>query len=177
MQAQWFWGRYSATHEVSTHWQAALSTSVMFADCLPGDYNIPRNSFNSLADLQEIWYTWHWWAEAIAHHFWVEYDNSEFSVPSMGLFSDLKLFMSNVSVAVFIDQFYTKLLHRSSWSWSFYLPSSSTAQSLWEQETYAHFKIISKRNMSYCSATWSQKLNWTNLTQTISNTSIWYFPG
>ena len=26
--------------------------------------------------------------------------------------------------------------------------------SLWEQKTYAHFKIISKPNMSYCSATW-----------------------
>ena len=26
--------------------------------------------------------------------------------------------------------------------------------SLWEQKTYAHFKIISKPNMSYCSADW-----------------------
>ena len=107
---------------------ASRAARLTIADCLPGDYNIPRNSFNSLADLHEIWHTWHWWAEAIAHQFLVEYDNSEFSVPSMGMFNDLKLFMSNVSVghlAVFTDQFYTQLLHRTSWPWSFYLPSFS----------------------------------------------------
>ena len=54
--------------------------------------------------------------------------------------------------AVFTDQFYTKLLYRSSWSWSFYLQIS--AQSLWEQKSYARFKIVSKPNISYCSAPW-----------------------
>ena len=92
-------------------WQAALPAWGFSADCLPGDYNIPRNSFNSLADLHEIWHTWHWWAEAIAHQFWVEYDNSEFSVPSMGMFNDLKLFMSNVSVG-HLRCVYKSILHK-----------------------------------------------------------------
>ena len=92
-------------------WQAALPAWGFSADCLPGDYNIPRNSFNSLADLHEIWHTWHWWAEAIAHQFWVEYDNSEFSVPSMGMFNDLKLFMSNDSVG-HLRCVYKSILHK-----------------------------------------------------------------
>ena len=151
MQARWFGGGIGQLMKFPL---ASRAARLMIADCLPGDYNIPRNSFNSLAGLHEIWYKWHWWAEAIAHQFWVEYDNSEFLVPSMVMFSDLKLcpMFQSVTYAVFIDQFYTKLLHRNSWSWSFYLPSFS--RSLWEQKTYAHFKIISKRNMSYCSATW-----------------------
>ena len=95
----------------SFHSLASRAARLMIADCLPRDYNIPRNSFNSLADLQEIWYTWHWWAEAIAHQFWVEYDNSEFSVPSMGMLSDLKLFMSNVSVG-HLSCVYRSILHK-----------------------------------------------------------------
>ena len=62
---------------------ASRAARLRIADCLPGDYNIPRSFFNSLNDLSEIWHTGHWWAKAIDHQFWVEYDNSEFSVPSM----------------------------------------------------------------------------------------------
>ena len=90
---------------------ASRAARLRIADWLPGDYNIPRNSFNSLADLHEIWHTWHWWAEAIAHQFWVEYDNSEFSVPPMGMFNDLKLFMSNVSVG-HLRCVYRSILHK-----------------------------------------------------------------
>ena len=66
-------GRYSATLKFHL---ASCAARLRIAACLPGDYNIPRNSFNSLSDLPEIWYTRHWWAEAVAHQFWVEYDNS-----------------------------------------------------------------------------------------------------
>ena len=110
---------------------ASRAARSRIADCLPGDYTIPRNSFNSLADLHEIWHTWHRWAESIAHQFWIEYDNSEFSVPSMGMFNDLKLFIylsqmfQSATYAVFTDQFYTKLLRRTSWSRSLYLQSFS----------------------------------------------------
>ena len=94
---------------------ASRAARLRIADCLPWDYNIPRNSFNSLADLHEIWHTWHRWADSIAHQFWVEYDNSEFSVPSMGMFNDFKLFiyiyMSNVSVG-HLHCVYKSILHK-----------------------------------------------------------------
>ena len=90
---------------------ASRAARLRRADCLPGDYNIPRNYFNSLADLHKIWHTWPWWAEAIAHQFLVEYNNSEFSVPSMGMFSDLKPFMSTVSVG-HLRCVYRSILHK-----------------------------------------------------------------
>ena len=136
---------------------ASRAARLRIADCLPGDYNIPRNSFNSLADLHEIWHTWLWWAEAIAHQFWVEYDNSEFSVPSMGMFNDFKLL---IYVKCFSRPLTLCLQINSTQSYCTVLVGHGhfickvSAQSLWEQKTYARFKIISKPNMSYCSATW-----------------------
>ena len=138
-------------HFMTSSWIPPASSAVRLriADCLPGDYNMPisRNSFKFLG----------WSVGSLAYMTLVSrghrppvFSKIQLSVPSMRMFSDFKLSLSNVSVGHW-RCVYSSFLLQSCWTVEIghhHFICQVSAQSLLGIKILRACKIFSKPNIA-----------------------------